>query len=292
MTVRDASEPSSSDGLGGRGPEASTSTPGNLVGCRTSSTSACPDSTVDSPTDPIRPRYFETRGRRRSPSTRTTRCPASASTRARLTAVVVLPSPGTAEVTTRTRGGESTSRNCRLVRSSRNDSAVPEEDSANESAFSSLMVLSKGTTPTTGLSLRPASVSRSLTVLSRRSRITARAMPSSRPTAMPRARLRVVLGEIGAVGTCAGSTTLTWASAAPPPGGVSRSSTKSTKVVPMPLARSRATTASASDTQVSIRTVSGEEVVVTFDASCAGVTESPRASTVRAATASPPSSWV
>ena len=42
---------------------------------------------------------------------------------ARLTAVVVLPSPGSAEVTTKTFVAVSTSTNCRLVRSTRNASA-------------------------------------------------------------------------------------------------------------------------------------------------------------------------
>ncbi len=53
---------------------------------------------------------------------RTFCCPL-ASVSARLIAVVDLPSPGTALVTTNVFGGSSTSRNCRFVRSIRNDSS-------------------------------------------------------------------------------------------------------------------------------------------------------------------------
>ena len=90
---------------------------GNFVSCSTSSSDAPPLSTLLNPTDPTRSRYVANRGRRKSPSTRTALRPASASANARLIAVVVLPSLGCAFTTTISRGGSSTARNSRFVRS-------------------------------------------------------------------------------------------------------------------------------------------------------------------------------
>ena len=98
-------EPSSSEGLGGRVPAASTlRPPGPPQRCSTSATWARPTRMSVSPTEPSSPSMSATRGRRRSPSTSTTGWPACARAMARLTAVVDLPSRGTELVTTNERG--------------------------------------------------------------------------------------------------------------------------------------------------------------------------------------------
>ena len=111
-----ANDPSSSLGFGGTAPEVRTVNPGKRVFCSTSSRDARPLSTVLNPTDPTKSRYLSNLGRRISPSTSTTLCSASANASAMFIAVVDLPSPGIELVTTITRGGLSTSRNCKLVR--------------------------------------------------------------------------------------------------------------------------------------------------------------------------------
>ena len=93
------SEESSSEGLGGIGPEGVTQRFGTSVGRKTASGSAVAVSWL------TRPKRLETRktwcrrGLRRSQSTSSTWRPSWASTTARFDAVAVFPSPATAEVT-------------------------------------------------------------------------------------------------------------------------------------------------------------------------------------------------
>ena len=76
-----------------------------------------------SPTDPSSPSRSAISGPRKSASTTSTRLPAAAIAIARLHTEVVLPSPGSALVTTMTLHGLSTSTYCRFVRNCRNASA-------------------------------------------------------------------------------------------------------------------------------------------------------------------------
>jgi hypothetical protein len=89
---------SSADGCAGAGPDGSTR---RLGATDHSSGAACPPS-VSRPDRPEvlgRPKNWWTRGRRRSAETSSTSLPVSASTTARLAAVVLLPSPTPAETT-------------------------------------------------------------------------------------------------------------------------------------------------------------------------------------------------
>ncbi len=113
----------SSAGLGGSRPAASTCSPDSAWVWMTSSRVLCPTRAVVSPTEPSRLSMVCTCGRRRSPSMRSTRCPALTIASAALTAVVDLPSPGTELVTTNALLVLSTSTKLRLVRSTRNASA-------------------------------------------------------------------------------------------------------------------------------------------------------------------------
>ena len=136
---------SSSDGLGGIGPHVSTWRPDSAYSCRASASLTLPMSTLVVPTALSRPRRPAIRGRRRSASTRTTRWPAIAVVRARLIAVVDLPSPGRALVSTMTFCSASTSTYCMLVRSTRKASAhgvvEPRTSSGGRLAASSLAML-------------------------------------------------------------------------------------------------------------------------------------------------------
>ena len=125
-----------------------TVSPGKCVFCSTSERDAPPLSTVLNPTGPTKLRYLPNMGRRISPSTSTTLCSASAKASAMLIAVVDLPSFGIELVTTITRGGLSTARNCKLVRSLRNASAIAELSLSNDIAGSFRRSLSRGMLPT------------------------------------------------------------------------------------------------------------------------------------------------
>src|SRR4051812_32703102 len=94
-------EASSSLGLGGSEPEATTSKPPSHD-CTTSARSTRPDRTVLSPAAPSMPSTSAIRGRRRSASITRTRDPVDARAAARLHTVVVLPSPASELVTVRT----------------------------------------------------------------------------------------------------------------------------------------------------------------------------------------------
>ncbi len=139
-------------------------------------------------------------GRRISPSTSTTLCSASANANAMFIAVVDLPSFGIELVTTITRGGLSTARNCKLVRSLRNASAIAELSLSKDIAGSFRRSLSSGMLPTSPTPVISSRISRSLTVLSSRSRRTARPIPNSTPSARPMAMLRVGLRNHRMVG--------------------------------------------------------------------------------------------
>lgn len=120
-----ACDPSSSLGFGGMRPEPSTERFGKAPqGWSTSVSSAVPVSTSVTPTPGTRLKTSTSVGRRRSPSTTTTFSPAAAMVTARLAVTVDLPSACIELVTTMIRGGWSTSRKLRLVRSSRRASAM------------------------------------------------------------------------------------------------------------------------------------------------------------------------
>ena len=112
-------DPSNSLGFGGISPAARIDSPVSPHGWMTSASEARPNKAVVRPTPPSMPSALATDGLRRSPSTRMTREPASAIARARLIVVVVLPSPGIAEVSTNECLPVVTSTNMRLVRSRR-----------------------------------------------------------------------------------------------------------------------------------------------------------------------------
>ena len=79
-----------------------------------------------------------------------------------LIAVVVLPSFGIELVTTITRGGLSTARNCKFVRSLRNASAIAELSVSNDIAAVFRRSLSNGMLPTSPVPVISSMVSRSL----------------------------------------------------------------------------------------------------------------------------------
>ena len=150
-------------GFGGLGPLARKFSPLASWTWIASSSSAVPTSTLVSPTAPSRSSRLATRGRRRSPSTSSTLRPAWARATARLAAVTVLPSPGTALVMTRLRGCCSRSRNCRLVRSSRNASVRDAKAPRSVSSGLFLIWLSKPMLASTGALLTSSTCSRLLT---------------------------------------------------------------------------------------------------------------------------------
>ncbi len=113
---------SSSEGLGGVLPTGRTVSSPRFQGTMASSSTAVPVRTLVSPTDDSTPMYSATFGRRMSASMRQTDFPAWARVIARLQAVVVLPSDGSAEVMATILGGLSTSTYWRLVRIVRNAS--------------------------------------------------------------------------------------------------------------------------------------------------------------------------
>ena len=120
---RIGSEPSSSLGFGGIAPDVSTCRLVSRQRWITSVTPAWPSSTVVRPAPPSMPSVRATDGLRRSPSISRTLPPVVAIAMARLTVVVVLPSPGIAEVTMKECRPVVTSTNIRLVRSRRMASA-------------------------------------------------------------------------------------------------------------------------------------------------------------------------
>ena len=245
------------------------------------------------PTVPTTSRYFANMGRRMSPSTSTTLCSASANANAMLIAVVDLPSLGSELPTTITRGGLSTARNCRFVRSFRNDSAMPELARSKAIPGSFRRSLSSGMVPTRPTWVMSSTVSRSLTVLSRRSRRTARPTPRSSPTARPLARLRSVLGTTGSLGMDARCSTTTRASGLVfPSAGVSSSLAMVTNSSDSVFAMSRARTADSSRTSTTMSTVSGLALALIFSPSSSAVMSSPSLSMVRCARVSPMTSSV
>ncbi len=158
------------------------------------------------PTDFSSLRYVAARGRRRSVSSRATRCPPCASEMARFTAVVDLPSEGTAEVMVKMRDGLSASTNCRLVRSTRNDSTRPEVcaicvTSGLLGASLSAMMAPSGADCVISSS-RPAD----FTVLSSVSRSTASPKPRNSPSSAPRPMFSAGFGATGVEGSGAAST--------------------------------------------------------------------------------------
>ena len=114
--ARNLRELSSSPGLGGVEPAVKTDRPGitswGASGARPSRTSVRPGVGAIS-------RSLWREGRRRSVSTSSTFLPSIAMAKARFAAVVLLPSPGQAEVTSRVRAGASTVAKWMFVRRTR-----------------------------------------------------------------------------------------------------------------------------------------------------------------------------
>ena len=264
-------DPSSSLGFGGTAPDVRTVSPGNRVFCRASDRDAPPLSTVLNPTVPTRSRYLCSVGRRRSPSISTTLCSASARASAMLIAVVDLPSLGTELVSTMIRGGSSTARNCRFVRSFRKASAMAELSLSNEIAACLRRSLSSGMLPTRPVPVISSTVSRFFTVLSSMSRKIASPTPNRTPRASPTARLRRVFGTTGDSGMDARCSTTTRESGAEPSSGVSSSRTRVTNSSDRVLAISRAVTGDSSRTCTVMRTVSSFALALTFSCSSPAV---------------------
>ena len=209
------SEPSTSLGFGGTLPAASTSRLFDFgVRCSTSASAARPASTSLRPAPPGSPIVFATIERRRSPSTRTTVVPAAASVRARLHAIVDLPSPGSGLVTTIVFGGWSTSMNWRLVRRARSASETAKvpllpvlirTSAESTSRVSSSSAGTIGMVPTTAT---PVCCSTSSAARIRRSdtvRIIANAMPKPRPRMPPTITAVWTSGKLGVEGSDASS---------------------------------------------------------------------------------------
>ncbi len=186
-----------------------------------------------SPTDRSRPRMSATLGRRRSASITSTRWPADATTSARFTSVVVLPSAGSELVTTMTLRGLSTSTNCRFVRSCRN--ASDRGDCGSSSTISGRFgtFASNATVPRLGAPDAARSCSGDFTDVSSAFRASAAPMPTARPASRPSASSTGSPAEDGAVGTAARCTTRTATGWMPPrPDGRSSSSTRAVKTSP------------------------------------------------------------
>ena len=118
---------SSSALLGGTGPDGRTRSVGSpaSTGRSSSAGGTPPTSAVVSPRgSPPRLNWSWKVGRRRSVSTSATRCPDSATARARPAATVDLPSPGTALVTSTTRTSPPTVRKSSPLRRIRNGSSA------------------------------------------------------------------------------------------------------------------------------------------------------------------------
>src|SRR5450756_604070 len=111
-------DPSSSDGLGGIGPEVTSQRFGTCSTAVIASLSATSCRIrLDRPTFRILPKILCCDGRLKSASIRTVLCPAPARTTARFAAVRDFPSPGPEEVTTIVLSSWSMVENRRLVRS-------------------------------------------------------------------------------------------------------------------------------------------------------------------------------
>ena len=278
---------SSSAGLGGVAPDGSTSRPESAWVCSASSRVTLPTSTVVRPTPGSRPMRLATCGRRRSPSTSTTFCPALAIAIAMLAAVVDLPSPGIAELITNALLAWSTSRNCRLVRSTRKASTRGAWEGSEEISGS---VSTDGSWPmpaSTGALATSAASSPVLTVVSSSSRSTARPKPSSRPSTRARPRLRTGCGDDGEAGSRAGSIRVALTSAFFAPGGVSSSSTNLESSSTTDSLIRCAWIGSGLVTEIESNTVSGTTVAVISPASSSGVSSRPRFFTTRSVSSRP-----
>ena len=183
-----------------------------------------------------------------------------------LQADVDLPSPGIGDVTTIERGGLSTSANRRLVRSVRKASARESVWSAVTSGCD-FAAGSNGTRPSGTLPVRDSTSSGVLTVVLSCSRSRAPPAPSARPTSRPSARLRLLRGATGTVGTDAGCVVVSFTGAGAPLCGDSMSDTTRLSCLPTALAMSAARWGSVSCTEISMRTVSSGFVAVTRPAS-------------------------
>ena len=152
-----------------------------------------------------------------------------ASVSARFVEMVDLPSPGTDEDTTITRGGLSGFMNCRLVRSSLKDSVMrkrsrrslePTSPASASSRASSARVApsssgfltplrTSGTEASTGALTRSSSAEADLMRRSRMVRRAAMPRPTARPAARPTSRARGMFGENGAEGLVASTSCCT-----------------------------------------------------------------------------------
>jgi len=200
---------SSSEGLGGIGPEAmicSRRTPG--TSCRATDSGASPMIHDVNPTSFDTPKKVWIRGRRRSQSRRTTRRPALATTTARLARAVVLPSPALGLEMASTFAGRSSPANCTQVRRARKASAAGDRGAVR--VTTSLFVLSRqsdtvGMIATTGTFSPMARwmSSRVLIESSRYSTRRARMMPRMRPAPAAVIPSDTGVGRIGLVGIAA-----------------------------------------------------------------------------------------
>ena len=199
-------------------------------------------------------------GRRRSASMRQTVCPACAIASARFVAVVLLPSPGTEDVTKTLFRPPATCANWRLVRSWRNASArwlwVPVCVSSGffEASGSNVIL------PRSGASVICRSSASPRIRVSKVVRKRAMAMPSARPSKPPSARLIFVLGAEGCVGAAAGVIIDKRTGDDPPACGRSRLSTAWTRLPPTAWAIAAACAGDASEAVIVIRTVLGSEL--------------------------------
>lgn len=186
---------------------------------------------------------------------RITRKPALSSAIARLATVVLLPSDCTDDVITKVRAPVPMSRNCRLVRSVRNDSARGLRGSTCTISGRSEALLSKAMPPTTGLSLIFSTSCSVRTRLSSVSRRTAMPTPSASPTSRPSATLTGTFGLTGTLGTSACFTRVSLTLLLPSASVASMSSTTLVRLCDVAFAMFAACTGSVSFTLIEIRVV-------------------------------------
>ena len=180
-------------------------------------------------------------------SSSATRLPASASAIARLIVVVDLPSLGIEPVTTKL-DRPPMSRNCRLVRSARNDSARGLRGSACTISGRSFAFESKAIAPISGTSVTCATSRGDRTRLSSTLRSTAMPMLIASPTSPPSARFSGTFGLDGDSGGSASLTRVSRTGLAPSALDGSISGTALDRLAAIALARSAACTGSASST--------------------------------------------
>ncbi len=194
---------------------------------------------------------------------------------AKLTAVVLLPSPGLEDVTSTVFELWLTCANCRLVRIWRKDSARGVCRSVSMISGALLASASKATPPRREASVSCLSSCSPRIVLSPIWRRTAKAAPRSIPASRPISRLFRMLGDVGASGATAGVTIVRRTGEDPPALGFSSSSTTCTRLVATPCAMAAAWTGDWSEAEISMSTVLSPLDAWTRSASSDGVVASP-----------------